>query len=105
MEKTGTSQTSRALTVRVLTYLDRLYPRMRHTFERELHIRHGVFARAWMDQLQPNEALSLEQLIIAHRHILRYYDEKIAKGLIPSDTDRLRRERESWRKELLEWLE
>lgn len=55
-----------------------------------------------MDQLQPNEALSLEQLIIAHRHILRYYDEKIAKGLIPSDTDRLRRERESWRKELLE---
>ena len=57
-----------------------------------------------MDQLQPNEALSLEQLIIAHRHILRYYDEKIAKGLIPSDTDRLRRERESWRKELLEWL-
>ena len=46
MEKTGTSQTSRALTVRVLTYLDRLYPRMRHTFERELHIRHGVFARA-----------------------------------------------------------
>lgn len=36
-----------------------------------------------MDQLQPNEALSLEQLIIAHRHILRYYDEKIAKGLIP----------------------
>ena len=58
-----------------------------------------------MDQLQPNKALSLEQLIIAHRHILRYYDEKIAKGLIPSDTDRLRRERESWRKELLEWLE
>ncbi|MBV4226382.1 hypothetical protein KSZ12_11060 [Parabacteroides distasonis] len=46
MEKTGASQASRALTVRVLTYLDRLYPRMRHTFERELHIRNGVFARA-----------------------------------------------------------